>query len=276
VLKLLPSHTLGISNLRLGVTIAIAISAIVLVIPFLAAQPAGVPGDRRWYRWRGRLLLLAGFVLAWLALLPPTRLAISAGWPLEGVSAQRALGWTPAVLAALLFIPFLLLERRLDRYPYAPATLWGFVLVSACLGYTAWEGFGPYAAVAALPVLWLLLLVCGFPPPGGIRSRLVPLATAAIMFASFGMLVLLAAPDAVGLSAHEPPLGQGTIEEGVSHLQRTATLWQFAAAMAACGLLLFTAHRQVRYHQQMRSVGLIGEQDRRHPPIPSDGGDVLA
>lgn len=260
MLTLLPTRTLGLENLQLGVLIMAIIGVTLVVLPLLDTGAAETLTSRRRATLRRRILLLAALMLGWAAVTPPAQLLLSGCWP-ERWQAWResAVAWTPFATCFIWLAVILGGERRGRWQAGGAATLFGWTLVSSIIGYTFWEGFGPHVAFVGLAVLWVGLLVVRGPQTSanGVRARLCRLVSIVLVLSALLGTVALGrlhpeSPSNASMTTVTVPVQ----DSGVPSELRAETASRLAAGLCVCVFLLAIMELRIRLQRKIGEMGL--------------------
>jgi|GEM_PF-3043924 len=269
MLKLLPTTTLGIENIRFGVLVVAVLGIVLVLLPWLDAPPGETAAERRRHMWSRRGLLLASFSLGTAATIAPLHLCLKTyglQWWVPS-SSRSAIAATETIVVLALVLIWLVVVTTLDRVavqrPNAPATLFGVVLTSTLLGYTFWEALGAGAALVSLAILWVALLVIASSkcPSAGMRRN--PARVTAGLLLTFIMLstILLGrSPEHTPTDNLETPSVIETSAEtnkAVPAARRIESAGRFGTAMAVCVFLLVAVHLRLGYQRRLREMGLL-------------------
>jgi quinol-cytochrome oxidoreductase complex cytochrome b subunit len=259
MLKLLPDRVLGVENLQVGILVMAVVGLTLLALPLLDTGAVETSTSRRRAAVRRRILLLAGAILGWAAVIAPLRLLLADHWPDQWLRWQdTGVRWAPAAAGIVWLAVALWFERRAARHAGAPATLFGWVLVSTIAGYTLWEGVGPRITLLALAGLWLALLVIQWPKSSakGARVWLCKLASMVLVLgALYGTVVL-------GGGHQEIPAENSTVavvsagDHGVPRERRSETVGLLVGGLCACLFLLVMLELRIRLQRETREMGL--------------------
>jgi quinol-cytochrome oxidoreductase complex cytochrome b subunit len=256
MLKLLPTRALGLENLQLGVVVMGLIGATLLAMPLLDTGAVETATSRRRAAIKRRILLTASLLLGSAATAAPARVLVAHYWP------PAAADWRLTAVSLAVVLIWLLVVLWIDFKPQlhgeAPATLFGWTLLSSIVGYTLWEGFGAVGAVAGLGVLWGILLIFWLANriADGIILRLTRFATMLLILAALASTVALGGShqeftlDASGEVAAAPE------NRGVPPERRRETASRLAAALCACAFVAVAVDRRIHLQHKIREMGL--------------------
>jgi quinol-cytochrome oxidoreductase complex cytochrome b subunit len=235
ILKILPSHPLGIDQLVWAVFGGALAGAAMVGLPFLDEPVGGDAKARRRQLWPGRLLLGIGAATAW----------VLTALPGKYLSAGQAAGLN--VLAGGLWLGVaLILVRMGARAARAPATLFGCVLVLGLVGYVGWEAFGAHGAIVGLALAAGGLALIGRRGLAGRAAAAVLLCAALLAVIALGS-ELFSPHGSKGLAAIHGRVPLGRVHE-------TAPV--VIVALGLLGFLLVIVQLRIRHQDKLRAMGL--------------------
>jgi cytochrome b6 len=261
-IKLIPDHVLGLENLQISVVGFGTIGLVMVIMPLVFVVPGQTASQRRWLAIKRRVLLLACLGIGWAAMTPPIRMVCLEHWPgWWDIRTDTAALITPLIVGLGWLIIVIVIDRAYERSPNGPASLFGWALVSACIGYTFWEAIGVKAALAGLGIFWVCLLVIWLA-----RSRIAGMAAKPAILASIVLLLAvmlgtiplgighegLSIDDNHTESDSNTPTTQPVLPEN-----RAETASRFYAILLVSGFLLVVIQRRISQQSKLRDMGLM-------------------